>query len=590
MESELRILQLGKFHPIRGGVEKVAYDLTDGLSRRGIRCDLMCAATHGGDRVIPLNGLANIIRCRTWMRLASTMIAPSMIFALRKTRARYDIVHIHHPDPMACLALRLSGYKGKVVLHWHSDIIKQKTSLRFYRPLQTWLLRRADLIVGTSPSYIEGSPYLRDVRRKCVCLPIGVEPMPITDISRVRLHGKKVIFSLGRLVPYKGFEYLIRASRLLPDDYVVLIGGEGPLKESLRSEIEELHVADKVVLLGRIPDDELPSCFRACDLFCLPSVQKTEAFGIVQIEAMSCGKPVVTTNIPGSGVPWVNKHGVSGINVPPKDPEALACAILKIMEDGQLYQQYSRNAYERYQTVFTKDKMIDKTIHYYETIESDREERVCEMGKANMTVIDRQDVSVKKKALVVKRLFDIIGAISGIILLSPLFLIIYWIIKREDGAPVIFRQERIGYKGKTFTLYKFRSMIIEAEADGRPHLCEVGDKRLTRVGRFLRAHHLDELPQLWNVLKGEMSIVGYRPERKYFVDRIISINPQYTSLYAMRPGLFSTATLYNGYTDTMEKMLERLRMDLEYMRTWSLWEDLRIVWKTALSILTGKKF
>lgn len=190
----------------------------------------------------------------------------------------------------------------------------------------------------------------------------------------------------------------------------------------------------------------------------------------------------------------------------------------------------------------------------------------------------------------IKRSLDIVLSILGIIITSPLCLVIYFLIKREDGGPVIFRQERIGYGGKPFTIYKFRSMIIEAEKDDKPVLCQRKDKRMTKVGYFLREHHLDEIPQLWNILKGDMSLVGPRPERKFFVDRIISVNPDYKLLYKLRPGIFSPATLYNGYTDTMEKMLERLRMDLEYMRDKSFWLDVKIIYLTLASLLTGKKF
>lgn len=193
-------------------------------------------------------------------------------------------------------------------------------------------------------------------------------------------------------------------------------------------------------------------------------------------------------------------------------------------------------------------------------------------------------------ACVVKRCLDVIGSIIGMIVLSPLFLIIYWALKREGGKSMIFRQERVGYHGKLFTLYKFRSMRESAEADGKPALCKKNDERLTKVGRFLREHHLDELPQLWNVLKGEMSFVGPRPERKFFVDQIKAINPDYELLYQLRPGLFSSATLHNGYTDTMEKMLIRLQMDLEYLSTRSLWLDTKIICLTVYSILSGKKF
>lgn len=190
-----------------------------------------------------------------------------------------------------------------------------------------------------------------------------------------------------------------------------------------------------------------------------------------------------------------------------------------------------------------------------------------------------------------KRVLDVMASVIGMAVFSPLFLIIYIAIKWEDGGKAIFRQERVGYHGGTFTLYKFRSMIASSESDGRPALCSgADDRRLTCVGRFLREHHLDELPQLWNVLKGEMSFVGPRPERRFFVDKIMYINPAYALLYQLRPGLFSAATLYNGYTDTMEKMLERLRMDLDYLYNRTLWLDTKIIFLTVFSILTGKKF
>lgn len=189
-----------------------------------------------------------------------------------------------------------------------------------------------------------------------------------------------------------------------------------------------------------------------------------------------------------------------------------------------------------------------------------------------------------------KRLFDLVASVLGLLLLSPVFLVIYLLIKREDGGPAIFKQERVGYKGRLFTIYKFRSMEIGSESDGTPVLCQKDDDRLTRMGRFLRDHHLDELPQLWNVLLGQMSFVGPRPERKYFVDQITAINANYERLYRLRPGLFSMATLYNGYTDTMDKMLERLRMDLDYLYNRTLWLDLKIIWLTVTSILSGKKF
>ena len=219
--ENLKVLQLGKFYPIRGGVEKVAFDLMKGLSERGIECHMLCAAEEGEDRIILLNEHAQLICTHTWVKACATMISPSMIFTLRKICGKYDIIHVHHPDPMACLALFLSGYKGKVVLHWHSDIQKQKMLLKLYYPLQQWLLKRADVIVGTSPVYLAESPFLQHVQHKTVCLPIGVEPMqPVPEAVkalRSEYPGKKIVFSLGRLVAYKGYRFLVEAAQYLKD-------------------------------------------------------------------------------------------------------------------------------------------------------------------------------------------------------------------------------------------------------------------------------------------------------------------------------------------------------------------------------------
>ena len=190
-----------------------------------------------------------------------------------------------------------------------------------------------------------------------------------------------------------------------------------------------------------------------------------------------------------------------------------------------------------------------------------------------------------------KRLFDLVCVFFASIVFSPFILAVYIAIKLDDGGPAIFKQERIGKGGKPFMLYKFRSMRVNAEKDGKPQLWSgEEDERLTKVGKFIRNHHLDELPQFWNILKGDMSFVGYRPERQYFIDKIMAENPDYEKLYAMRPGVFSEATLYNGYTDTMEKMLRRLEMDLDYMKRQSVWLDIVIIFRTGVSILTGKKF
>ena len=189
-----------------------------------------------------------------------------------------------------------------------------------------------------------------------------------------------------------------------------------------------------------------------------------------------------------------------------------------------------------------------------------------------------------------KRGFDVVLSALLLIVFSPLIGLCALAIYIEDGKPVIYRQERIGKNGKPFNILKFRSMRMDAEQGG-PALCGgASDDRLTKVGRFLRQHHLDELPQLWNVLRGDMSFIGYRPERQYYIDQIMERNPRYRYLYQIRPGVTSYATLYNGYTDTLEKMLTRLDLDLYYLRNHSVLFDAKVLGLTFLRIIGGKKF
>lgn len=371
--NQMKILQLGKFYPIRGGVEKVMYDLMLGLSGERVYCDMLCASTEDYPAgIININPYAKLIIEATKVKLAATMLAPSLIVKLRKIVKDYDIIHIHHPDPMASLALFLSDYKGKVILHWHSDILKQKTLLKLYEPLQNWLIKRADRIVGTTPIYVKESPFLNKVQHKIDYIPIGVEPL-LADKGKAeklkeKYKNKHIIFSLGRLVEYKGYEYLIRAAQYLDENYQIIIGGKGPLMESLTNLIAELGVQDRVTLLGFVEDEDISSYFEVCDMFCLSSIWKTEAFAIVQIEAMSCGKPIVCAHIPASGVSWVNKDEVSGLVVEAENEVALADAIKRISTDANLQKKLSEGSKNRYEEYFTRKKMTEKCLDIYKDV------------------------------------------------------------------------------------------------------------------------------------------------------------------------------------------------------------------------------
>ncbi len=190
----------------------------------------------------------------------------------------------------------------------------------------------------------------------------------------------------------------------------------------------------------------------------------------------------------------------------------------------------------------------------------------------------------------VKRVTDFVCALLGLVLLSPAFLVFAIILKFQRNGPVMFSQERIGYGGKPFTIYKFRTMSTVVEDEGPQLVAQSDSVKSTPFERFLREHHLDELPQLWNVLIGDMSLVGPRPERQYFINQILEHTHDYLLIYQMRPGLTSEATLYNGYTDTIEKMLKRLDMDIRYLENRSLGLDVKIILGTLYNIVSGKKF
>ena len=369
----MKILQLGKTYPLIGGVDKVIFELSKGISQREIQCDVLCASIDNKNHEVVSNKYSTFFVTKSFRKIAATWISPQMIFKLRGIVHNYDIIHIHHPDPMAALALLFSNTKGKkIVLHWHSDIVKQKLLLKFYNPLQNWMIRRADNIIATSSIYAQGSRYINKYVDKTIIIPIGVE-VNYGVLSGLKKQinnkyvGKKIIYSLGRLCYYKGFEYLIDSAKYLDESYVILIGGTGPLVNKLSEKIEHANIGHKVKLLGKIADNEMGTYFSECTLFCFPSIEKSEAFGIVQIEAMSFGKPIIATTIKDSGVSWVNKHGYSGLNVEPRNSQELANAIKNICENDVVLNQYSLNARQRFEDEFTSDKMIDRILKLYDS-------------------------------------------------------------------------------------------------------------------------------------------------------------------------------------------------------------------------------
>lgn len=375
----MKVLQLGKFYPPDvGGIESAIYEITEELNRKGVKCDVLCSNSKREykEEVIKRETYHyKVIRTKSYGKILSTSITPQMIFKLREIINEYDIIHLHHPDPMANLSLFLSKPNRKrIIVHWHSDIIRQRFSLKFYKPLLIWMLKHADVIIATSPKYIEESEQLSAFREKCVAIPRGIRkgnlysnPKAVSNL-REKYKGKKIIFSIGRFIAYKGFEYLIESAKYLPSDYIILIGGNGPLRSKYEKIIQKYDLFNKVKLLGRLPQNMLANYYDACDVFCLPSISKNEAFGLVMVEAMSFGKPVVATNIKGSGVSWVNQDGITGLNVEPKNPKALAQAIEFICNNREVYKKFSENALKRFNEEFTIDKEVSRILEIYKSL------------------------------------------------------------------------------------------------------------------------------------------------------------------------------------------------------------------------------
>lgn len=347
------------------------YNVREGLAARGVRCDVLCCNKGTASlREVVRNG--TIYRAGFFGHLFSMPLSPGLFVHFWRIAANYDVIALHHPDPAATLALFLlrRRVRAGIVVHWHSDVVRQKVALRLFLPLQRWLLRRAFAVVVSSPVYAR-SRHLEAVRDKVLVVPIGIERRaPRGDAARVaafraRYADAVLVFALGRLVYYKGFEYLVEAGAHLDGSLKILIGGDGPYRRRLRRLIARHGLTRKVFLLGSLDDDEAQVCYQACDVFCLPSVLPSEAFGIVQIEAMRLGKPVVATRLPGSGVSWVNADRVSGLNVAPRDPVALARAINVLARNPGLARRFGERGRRRFEALFTREHMCDLLQRIY---------------------------------------------------------------------------------------------------------------------------------------------------------------------------------------------------------------------------------
>ena len=362
----MRILHIYKdYFPIVGGIEGHLGTLAEHQAMRGH--DVTVLVTNPGSQ--PATEMRNgvkVIRAPRIATVASTPISIQLPLLLR--RMKPDIVHLQFPYPIGEVSQWIFGRKHPFVISYQSDVVKQKTILRFYGPILSRVLEAANRIIPSSPNYVQSSPWLKPHEARCTPVPIGIrtELFEAAAPDTRNRPGKPKILFLGRHRHYKGVHVLIEAMANVPDAQL-LVGGDGPERANYEQAATRLGLSERVTFLGNVPDDELPGLYASADIFALPSINRAEAFGIVNLEAMASSLPVITTEL-STGTSYIVQHEKTGLVVPPNDPAALAGALNRLVSDPELRQKYGRAGRERLLAEFTVDKMVDRIEAIYEEV------------------------------------------------------------------------------------------------------------------------------------------------------------------------------------------------------------------------------
>lgn len=372
----LQITHLGKFYyPDSGGIEGVTRTLAEGAIKAGYRVRVVCfdKSSHR-DTIESINGV-EVLRAGAWITIKSQPLCWTYLWHAIFLARNSDIVHIHMPNMLAAF-VSLFIPSNKIIVHWHSDVIGKGMLGSLLKILECITLDRAKRIIATTKTYADYSNALNCRLNKVSIIPLGCEDFSRRNFSSIGsslpedvvyfLRDKKLILSVGRLVPYKGFELLIESAKYLDKSIVIAIVGSGPLRSKLQDKIDGLGLNGSVRLLGRQGEMQLHELYKVATLFCLPSIERSEAFGLVLAEAMCYGLPIVAANILGSGVPWVNQHGVTGINVEVGEPKSIANACSQIIFSEKEAKKYSHASRLRYENEFTEDLEIQRALSLYE--------------------------------------------------------------------------------------------------------------------------------------------------------------------------------------------------------------------------------
>lgn len=369
--SKIKVLQVNKlYYPSVGGIERTVQHIAEGLKEQVSMEVLVCQPKgRGTDEIV--NGVP-VRRCGSFGTLFSLPISISFLWEIRRRSKGKDIIQFHAPFPLGDFGGLLSGYKGKVLLNWHSDVVKQRKLMVLYRPIMEKFLKRADAIIVASEGIIKGSSFLAPYRKKCVIIPFAVnkeiERRGAAFLSRREFEYKfyvKFLF-VGRLVYYKGLTVMLRAFAYVNHAELTIVG-EGELEKELKDFVKEHNMSGRVHFMGKLGEEELYKAYEECDVFVLPSVAKSEAFGLVQLEAMAYGKPVINTNLP-SGVPEISLDGITGLTVEGGDEHGLSEAMKWMVENPQDRYRMGMAARKRLDEHYTVDIMMNNMKELYDKL------------------------------------------------------------------------------------------------------------------------------------------------------------------------------------------------------------------------------
>jgi len=366
----MRILQVNKLYaPVVGGVETVVRDIAEGLTPYTDMQVLVCQSK--GRRTHEFFNGVEVTRANSLGTLLSMPLSLDFFRQYKRVSQEANIVQLHFPFPLADLAVWLFGCKGKLVVWWHSDIVRQKVLLKLLKPLIHRTLKRADSIIVASNETLSSSKFLPAYEHKCTIIPFGLDFEAYKNIANENFlitnapHSKKLLF-VGRLVYYKGVDLLIKAMKSVENAELFIVGN-GALEEHLKSEAKVIGITTKVHFLGTLPREQLLSAYNSCDCLIFPSCASSETFGLTQLEAMYYAKPVINTNLP-TAVPWVSVHEETGLTVPVGDVKSLANAINRLVYDDNLREKLGQNASRRVRELFDRRDMLDKLYNHYQNL------------------------------------------------------------------------------------------------------------------------------------------------------------------------------------------------------------------------------